>query len=88
MTAVGSIDALRGVLRQGTPFALAEGADVVILPTASVFSGAEAASIELASLFEANGAKVEALMNVGRDSSGEPYFVQRVRDADLVTIRN
>ena len=41
---------------------------------------------ELADLFEGHGAKVEALMNVGRDSSDEPYFAQRVRDADLVVL--
>jgi hypothetical protein len=86
MTAVGSIDALRDVLGQRTPIVLPEGADVVILPTASAFSGAEAAAIELASLFEARGARIEALMNVSRDSSDEPHFAQRVRDADLVVI--
>jgi hypothetical protein len=86
MTVAGSIDALRDALRQGTPIALAEGADVVILPTASAFSGAEAAAVELASLFEASGAQVEALMNVSRDSSDEPHFAQRVRDADLVVL--
>jgi hypothetical protein len=40
----------------------------------------------LADLFEGRGAKVEALMNVSRDSSDEPYFAQRVRDADLVVL--
>jgi hypothetical protein len=86
MTATGSIGALRDVLKQRTPMDVAEGAGVVILPTASVFSGAEAAAIELANLFEVHGAKVEALMNVSRDSSNEPYFAQRVRDADLVVV--
>jgi cyanophycinase-like exopeptidase len=86
LTAAGSIDALRDGLRQGTPIALAEGADVVILPTASAFRGAEAAAIELASLFEEAGAQVEALMNVSRDSSDEPHFAQRTRDADLVVL--
>jgi hypothetical protein len=86
MTAVGSIDALRGVLQQRTPLDLADGAVVVILPTAAVFSGAEAAAIELAELFEVHGAQVEALMNTSRESSDEPYFAQRVRDADLVVV--
>jgi cyanophycinase-like exopeptidase len=86
MTAAGSIDALRDVLGQGTVIVLPEGADVVIVPTASVFSGAEAAAIELAHLFETGGAKVEALMNISRDSSDEPHFAQRVHDADLVVL--
>jgi cyanophycinase-like exopeptidase len=86
MTAVGSLDALRGVLTRHTPFALSERADIVLVPTASAFSGAEAAAIELASLFETHGAKVEALMNISRDSSNELYFAQRVRDADLVVL--
>jgi cyanophycinase-like exopeptidase len=86
MTAAGSIDALRDTLSQRTAIVLPEGADVVIVPTASVFSGAEAAAVELADLFETGGAKVEALMNVSRDSSDEPHFAQRVHDADLVVL--
>jgi hypothetical protein len=86
MTAVGSIDALGEVLRDRAPIDLPAGADVVIVPTASAFSGAEAAAFQLADLLEGHGAKVEALMNVGRDSSDEPYFVQRVHDADLVVL--
>ncbi len=86
LTAVGSLDALRVVLGSRTPIDLEEGADVVILPTASAFSGAEAAALQLAELFEGREAKVEAIMNVSRDSSDEPHFAQRVRDADLVVI--
>ena len=86
MTAVGSIDALRDVLSRRSAIVLPKRADVVIVPTASAFSGAEAAAVELAELFEASGAKVEALMNVSRDSSDEPHFAQRVRDADLVVL--
>jgi cyanophycinase-like exopeptidase len=86
MTAMGSIGALAHVLNERRPFVVAAGADVVILPTASAFSGAEAAAIQLASLFEALGAKVEALMNTSRDSSDEPYFAQRLRNADFVVI--
>jgi cyanophycinase-like exopeptidase len=86
MTAVGSIDALRVLLSEGTLTPLSDGSDVVVLPTAAAFSGAEAAAIELASLFEASGARVEALMNVSRDSSDEPHFAQRVHGADLVVL--
>jgi hypothetical protein len=86
MTAVGSNDALRVLLSEGTLTPFADGSDVVVLPTAAAFSGAEAAAIELANLFEASGAKVEALMNVSRDSSDEPHFARRVHDADLVVL--
>src|ERR1700677_1533972 len=86
MTVAGSIDALENVLRERSPIDLPAEADVVIVPTASAFSGAEAAAVQLADLFEGRGAKVEALMNVSRDSSDEPYFAQRVRDADLVVL--
>jgi cyanophycinase-like exopeptidase len=86
MTAVGSIDALGVLLRRDELIPLSEGADVVILPTGAAFSGAEAAAIELANLFEATGARVEALMNISRDSSDEPHFAQRVGDADLVVL--
>jgi len=86
ITAVGSIEALAEVLRRAEPIPLTSETDVVILPTAAAFSGAETASIDLASLFEAYGAKVEALMNINRASSDEPYFARRLRDADLVVL--
>jgi hypothetical protein len=85
-TAVGSTEALGELLTGGTPLSLAQGADVVIVPTAAAFIGAEASAIQLAGLFEARGSKVEALMNISRDSSDEPYFAQRVRDATLVVV--
>lgn len=85
-TAVGSTEALGERLTRGEPFPLSEGADVVILPTAAAFIGAETSAIELAALFEARGTKVEALMNINRDSSDEPYFAQRLRDARLVVV--
>ena len=85
-TAVGSTEALSELLIRGEPPPLSEGADVVIVPTAAAFIGAEASAIELAGLFEARGTKVEALMNINRDSSDEPYFAQRLRDAQLVVV--
>ncbi|MGC2176035.1 MAG: hypothetical protein WA614_11290 [Acidimicrobiales bacterium] len=85
-TAVGSAEALSELLIRGEPLPLSEGADVVIVPTAAAFIGAEASAIELAGLFEARGTKVEALMNINRDSSNEPYFAQRLRDAQLVVV--
>jgi hypothetical protein len=85
-TAVGSTEALRELVDRGEPWSLSAGADVVIVPTAAAFTGAEASAIHLAGLFEAHDTKVEALMNINRDSSDEPYFAQRLRDAGLVVI--
>jgi hypothetical protein len=85
-TAVGSTDALGELLMGGAPLSLSEGDDVVIVPTAAAFIGAEASAIHLAELFEARGTKVEALMNINRDSSDEPYFAQRLRSARLVVV--
>lgn len=86
VTAVGSLDALGDVLGGRSVIVLPEEADVVIVPTAAAFSGAEAAAVSLAALFETGDAKVEALMNVSRDSSDEPHFAERVRSADLVVL--
>lgn len=58
---------------------------MVIVPTAAAFIGAEGAAIELSAVLD-DSAKVEALMNVDRSSSAEPYFVERISDADLVVL--
>lgn len=83
---MGSLEALSDVLKRDEPISLGPGTDVVVLPTAAAFSGAEVSSIDLASIFEARGAKVEALMNTNRTSSNEPYFAARLRDADVVVL--
>lgn len=83
-TAAGSLEALVGVLERG---ALAlSGEDVVVLVTASAFVGAEAAAIEVATRLEPCGVRVEALMNLARASSDEPYFARRIGEADLVVL--
>jgi hypothetical protein len=84
--AVGSLDALRDVLEGASGVELSAAGDVVIVTTAAAFIGVTEAAIELSFLFEDAGARVEALMNVDRSSSDEPYFAQRVRDADLVVL--
>ncbi len=83
--AVGSLEALRVVVETGA-LLLSSDTDVVIVPTAAAFTGAEGAALELAALFEARRATVEALMNIDRSSSNEPYFAQRIRGADLVVL--
>jgi hypothetical protein len=86
ITAVGSLESLRDLLDHDQLPVLRSGSDVVVLPTAAAFTSAEEAAIELASLLEAYGAKVEGLMNVSRASSDEPYFAQRLRAADVVVL--
>jgi hypothetical protein len=83
---IGSLDALREVITKGELLALSSDTDVVVLPTAAAFTGLAEAAIELSLLFEDSGAKVEALMISDRASSAEPYFVERIRSADLVVL--
>jgi cyanophycinase len=83
---VGSLDALREVLAKGELLEVTSATDVVLLPTAAAFMGINEAAIELSTLFEASGAKVEALMIADRASNAEPYFVERIRSADLVVL--
>src|SRR5208282_1919843 len=81
--AVGSASALRDVLELGEPFRVSSQSDVVIVPTAAAFTGATQSAIELSLLFEESDAQVEALMNIDRTSSDEPYFATRILEADL-----
>ena len=83
---VGSLDALRDVLVAGELIDVTSDTDVVLLPTAAAFLGINEAAIELSVLFEPSGAKVEALMIADRASNAEPYFVRRVKSADLVVL--
>jgi cyanophycinase-like exopeptidase len=83
---VGSLEALRDVLDTGSLVTLANGADVVVVPTAAAFTGITEAAIELSSVFDEFDVKVEALMLADRASCAEPYFAQRLREADLVVL--
>lgn len=83
---VGSLDALREVLATGELLDVTSDTDVVLLPTAAAFLGINEAAIELSVLFEESGAKVEALMIADRASNDEPYFVERIKNADLVVL--
>jgi hypothetical protein len=84
--AFGSLAALGDALTRGDLFALTSESDVVVVPTAAAFIGATEAAIELSMLFEASGARVEALMHLDRSSSDEPYFETRTREADVVVL--
>jgi len=83
---VGSLEALREVLASGGLVTLASGADVVIVPTAAAFTGITEAAIELSTVFDDIDVKVEALMIAERASCAEPYFAQRIGQADLVVL--
>ncbi len=83
---VGSLEALREVLAKGELVEVSRGGDVVVVPTGAAFTGLSEAAVELAALFEVSGAKVEALMIGERTASFEPYFVERLRGADLVVL--
>jgi hypothetical protein len=84
--AFGSLTALGESVTGGELLVLTSDSDVVIVPTAAAFIGATEAAIDLSTLFEASGARVEALMHLDRSSSDEPYFAMRTREADVVVL--
>jgi hypothetical protein len=84
--AFGSLAALGDAVIGGELLVLTSDSDVVIVPTAAAFIGATEAAIDLSTLFEASGARVEALMHLDRSSSDEPYFALRTREADVVVL--
>jgi hypothetical protein len=83
---VGSLEALREVLTKGEVLDVSLDTDVVVVPTGAAFTGLSDAALELAAVFEAFGAKVEGLMIGERTASFEPYFVERLKGADLVVL--
>lgn len=84
--ALGSLAALRGLLSDTSLVALASGADVVIVPTAAAFTGADRAAIDVAAVLDAFDVRVEALMVTDRAASAQEYFARRVGEADLVVL--
>ena len=83
---VGSLEALRAVLTDDWLVGLASPLDVVVVPTASAFTGMERVSLELAELFEQVDARVESLMVGDRASASESHFANRIAHADLVVL--
>jgi cyanophycinase-like exopeptidase len=84
--AVGSLDTLVAATGVGGVIELSADADVVIVPTASAFSGLAEAAWAIAEALANLEVRVEALMVADRTSSGEPHFVQRLHDAELVVL--
>lgn len=83
--AVGSLDALRTLLRDG-PLTLAPHADIVIVPTAAAFIGATETAIRTSDPFEEYDVRVEALMVINRAATDDDYCVDRLARADLVVL--
>lgn len=83
--AVGSLDALRVVLTERTRADEGE-LDIVVVPTAAAFTGAPEACVTIAAVCNEFAARVEALMITDRSSTNEPYFADRLRQADLVVL--
>ena len=81
----GSLGAFADALADETLISLASGADVVVIPTAAAFTGALAASLEIAHALE-DRAVVETLMAIDRSGCAEAYFARRIGEADLVVL--
>jgi hypothetical protein len=83
--AVGSLDALGTLLRDGR-FELRDAADVVVVPTAAAFIGFTEAAVLTGTAFEKFDVRVEALMVSERASTTDQHFVERLANADLVVL--
>jgi len=83
--AVGSLDALRALLRDGA-LTLREHADVVIVPTAAAFTGFTEAAVLTGAAFDECDARVEALMVRDRAATSDQHLVDRLVGADLVVL--
>jgi hypothetical protein len=83
--AVGSLDALRSLLREG-PLDVPTQADVVLVPTAAAFTGVTEAALLTAAVFDDVDVRVEALMVSTRGEASDPYYVDRLGQSDLVVL--
>lgn len=83
---IGSPELLRDVLADDELTGRDHEIDIVVLPTAAAFTGAAQASVVIAEVCDAFDARVQALMVTDRASANEPYFAQRIAQADLVVL--
>jgi hypothetical protein len=83
--AVGSLDALRELLRDG-PLELQDGDDVVIVPTAAAFTGVTEAALRASTVFDDYDVRVEALMVTERAATFDSYYPTRILNADVVVL--
>jgi hypothetical protein len=83
--AVGSLDALRTLLRDG-PLVLRTRADVVIVPTAAAFIGVTESALLASDPFDEYDVRVEALMVSDRAATNDTHSIDRLANADLVVL--
>ena len=83
--AVGSLDALRTLLRDG-PLTLREHADVAVVPTAAAFTGFTEAAVLTGAVFDECDVRVEALMVSDRAATNDQYLIDRLASADVVVL--
>jgi len=83
--AVGSLVALRTLLREG-PISVAEHADVVIVATAAAFIGITETVLLTSAAFDEFDVRLEALMVSDRAATTDPYWTERLTSADLVVL--
>jgi hypothetical protein len=83
--AVGSLDALRTLLRDG-PLSLGDDTDVVIVPTAAAFVGLTEAALLTGAAFDEFDVRVEALMVSDRAATTDAYWTERLTHAGLVVL--
>jgi cyanophycinase-like exopeptidase len=83
--AVGSLDALHSLLRDG-PLQVRAQSDIVIVPTAAAFIGVTEAAVMTAAVFDDVDVRVEALMVSARSEASDQYYVDRLVDAELVVL--
>jgi len=84
--AVGSLEGLVALLGDDETLPRADGADVVLVPTAAAFTGITAAAVAIAAAFDGFDLRVEALMAGDRLALSDPYFARRIGEADLVVL--
>lgn len=83
--AVGSLDALHTLLRDG-PLEVRAQADVVIVPTAAAFIGVTEAALLTSAAFDEFDVRIEALMVTERAATSDQYYVERLVNAELVVL--
>ena len=84
--AVGSLGALRAVLRRGDVLDVAARGDVVVVTTAAAFSGVTEAAVEVAAACSDVDLAVDALVISDRAATREAYFARRILEAQLVVL--
>ncbi len=84
--ALGSLAQLAPLLTERACGELPTNADVVVVPTAAAFTGGAEAAVAVARALEGMDLHVEALLVMDRTSASDPYFVQRIAEADLVVL--